>query len=405
VRPSFKAILAFVLVVFAAEAADKKRSEIRVELPLGPGHMLSVRGSGGGLSWGDSRAATETSPGVWTLALDLEHPIELKLVLDGSHWMAGSNVTLAPGQTLTLVEPEFDVDSHGRIESRMVGDRLIHVYLPPGYQRGAGPRYPVIYMQDGDKLFGQGSSGWHAQDTADQMILQGRLPPSVIVGIPPWSPEQRMHEYTPFQGVLNMNGDKAGGGLFDYAKYLVEQVKSEIDRSYDTLTGLLDTKIGGSSLGGEASLVIAVTYPETFGDVIGMSGSWFWGEVVRNEHGQVVRAQNADPSSDIQYQPHYSVAQYIREQLERNRKAGKPAPRVFLSVGTDEDSALHRGIEVMANQLHSIGYEFGKNLFLYVNPMGRHREQSWAWQFKIPLTWLKSRNSCRDCLLPHPHGP
>jgi hypothetical protein len=130
-----------------------------------------------------------------------------------------------------------------------------------------------------------------------------------------------------------------------------------------------------------------------------MSGTWFWGEVVRNEQGQVVRKQGVDPAKDLAYEPHFSVAQYVREQLERNKAMGKPSPRVFLSVGDQEWPVMQRSMGIMASELKKIGYEVDKNLFVYVNPLGRHSEVSWSWQLRVPLTRLL-KESCKDCLLP-----
>jgi predicted alpha/beta superfamily hydrolase len=60
--------------------------------------------------------------------------------------------------------------------------------------------YPVLYLNDGQNLFGDcpslSGSSWNAAHTAAELISSGRLPPFIIVGIDHAGAERSL-EYTP----------------------------------------------------------------------------------------------------------------------------------------------------------------------------------------------------------------
>ena len=57
---------------------------------------------------------------------------------------------------------------------------------------------------------------------------------------------------------------------------LVEELKPFIDERYRTLAGSSNTGLGGSSLGGLATLYLGFTYPEIFGKLAVLSPSVWW---------------------------------------------------------------------------------------------------------------------------------
>jgi enterochelin esterase-like enzyme len=44
------------------------------------------------------------------------------------------------------------------VPSRHVAPRHVEVWLPPGYDRAPGARYPVLYMHDGQNVFAPATS-------------------------------------------------------------------------------------------------------------------------------------------------------------------------------------------------------------------------------------------------------
>lgn len=61
--------------------------------------------------------------------------------------------------------------------------------------------YPVLYLNDGQNLFGDmptvSGDTWRVAQTAFDLITQGKLPPFVVVGLD-HSGKNRPYDYTPY---------------------------------------------------------------------------------------------------------------------------------------------------------------------------------------------------------------
>lgn len=183
------------------------------------------------------------------------------------------------------------------------GERAVTVYLPPGYAPD-GTHYPVLYMQDGQRLFDadvlhapgtrqradggrleDGSAAeesWRMGRTADAMIAAGVVEPLIIVGIAHAGP-RRIEEYTP-----TATRRLGGGGAALYLRFLIEELMPAIDSAYATATGPSRTGIGGSSLGGLVSLYAGLYRPDAFGRLAVLSPSVWWDRrvILRDLHGR-----------------------------------------------------------------------------------------------------------------------
>ena len=154
--------------------------------------------------------------------------------------------------------------------------RDILVYLPPSYSR-VDRHYPVIYMQDGQNLFDNVTSyagEWGVDETMEELGQEEGLE-AIIVGIPNTG-IHRVDEYSPFAD------RRLGGGRGDdYVRFIVENLKPQIDQEFRTLPGRKYTGIMGSSMGGLISLYAYFEFPSTFGFAGVMSPSlWFAGEAI-----------------------------------------------------------------------------------------------------------------------------
>lgn len=118
-------------------------------------------------------------------------------------------------------------------------DRDVAVWLPASYESDPARRYPVLYMNDGEQVFG---GGWRMDETAAASIQSGEIQPLIIVGIHSTG-EYRTDEYTPsFAPTIG-----AGGKADLYGRMIVEELKPMIDSEYRTLPDARHTGIGGSS--------------------------------------------------------------------------------------------------------------------------------------------------------------
>jgi enterochelin esterase-like enzyme len=81
----------------------------------------------------------------------------------------------------------FSCDTPGSVEQHELSEASrgypypYHLYLPPCYERDTDRVYPIIYLVPGR---GSGPGAWFAagvSEVADQMILEGKVPPFIIV--------------------------------------------------------------------------------------------------------------------------------------------------------------------------------------------------------------------------------
>lgn len=164
-------------------------------------------------------------------------------------------------------------DFHSNI---LGNDRDITIYLPPGYNDRDDVRYPVLYLHDGQNLFeaerafipGQ---HWRLGEAADEVIGSRAARPMIMVGIDNTG-ASRVDEYTP----TNDPARNGGGKAKDYGRMIIEELKPIIDAKFRTLNDAPNTALGGSSLGGLATLHLGLTHPDVFGQLAVLSPSVWW---------------------------------------------------------------------------------------------------------------------------------
>jgi len=244
---------------------------------------------------------------------------------------------------------------HARFRSAFLDDdRNITVYVPPGYSSTGGP-YPVLYMHDGQNLFNDDEAyvageSWRMGHTADALIDAGRVEPLLIVGIDNAGP-RRIEEYTPTAT------KRLGGGLADrYGRFLVEELKPFIDRTYATARGPSRTGLGGSSLGGLVSLYLGLHRPDVFGRLTVMSPSVWWDRrvILRDVH----------------------------------TRRPRPRPRVWVDIGTDEGRRALEDARLLVAGMRRAGWVLGDDLVYSEYPHATHRESAWAARVGPMLEYL-----------------
>ena len=168
-----------------------------------------------------------------------------------------------------------EVRRHAAFRSRFVRARDVLVWLPPGYGADRTRRYPVLYFHDGNNVLDAATSfkgvEWGADETAGRLIRAAALRPFILVAID--NTPDRMAEYTPVPDARHGGGQAAG-----YERFLLEELKPFVDRSYRTLPGPDATGLVGSSLGALVSLDLALRRPDRFGLVGCISPAAWWAE-------------------------------------------------------------------------------------------------------------------------------
>src|SRR5437773_4318453 len=183
-----------------------------------------------------------------------------------------------PKHTLT-----GNIKRHRAFRSRILGNRRdVLVYLPRGYRRFSRRRYPVLYLQDGQNVFDAATSfagvEWGVDETAERLIQKKLIEPLIIVAIANTG-DDRIHEYAPTRGLIDAKAKRkrrSRGLAHQYGEFLIDELKPYIDRHYRTKREAEFTGLGGSSLGGLATLAIGILFPEAFTRLMIMSPSIWW---------------------------------------------------------------------------------------------------------------------------------
>ena len=245
-------------------------------------------------------------------------------------------------------EPEgSQVEVHGLYSRYLPGRRIVRVYVPPGYRRAWPRRYPVLYLQDGQKLFGETGESWGLQQVLDAEIGLGRIAPLVVVGVDHGGGDgerdpARVGEYTPVR-----DGQYGGGRGANYGRMLVEEILPWVTRQFRVRKGREQTGIGGSSLGALVSLYVGLENRRVFGRIAALSPSLWWS------------------------------GEWIYRYLEGVGENATPRPRIWLDMGEREGATHVARAEKVRDRLLAAGWRMPEQLHFHRDAQGEHHE--WAW--------------------------
>ena len=129
--------------------------------------------------------------------------------------------------------------------------RRMHVYTPPGYERGGG-KYPVFYLLHGA---GDNDHSWSSVGRAgfilDNLIAAGKAKPMVVV--------------MPAGHTPRATGSVVGtSATQDFVGDFVKDVMPWIESHYRVRTDRANTAIAGLSMGGQQTLAVAIPRLERF---------------------------------------------------------------------------------------------------------------------------------------------
>ena len=258
-----------------------------------------------------------------------------------------------------------------RSESSLYPARRIDVFLPRNYDR-SDHRYPVLYLNDGDKAFFKpaiGDQSWDIANTLGALYERRLIRELIVVAM---HPVNRAREYTH----THWSGPDCCG-LESYAQCVVENIKPFIDRSYRTLPEAGTTMIVGSSHGGLAAFYVANRRPDAFGYAGALSPS-FWVGVDDAERFPLIKPLRDRALKDSK------LLEAVRETLAATLRR----PKLYLDWGLVRTGGLHnesieerataRGREMVKLLQEEYGYRVNDDFVVYEDPEGEHNEQSWA---------------------------
>lgn len=250
------------------------------------------------------------------------------------------------------------VEVHAFYSRHLPGRRTLRVYLPLGYHGASPRRYPVLYLQDGQKLFGETAQSWRLQQVLDRELNAEKIAPLLIVGIDHGGgagerDPSRLEEYTPVA-----DGQFGGGHAENYERMLIDEIMPWIARQYRVRRGREQTGIGGASLGALVSLYVGLKNPKTFGRIAALSPSLWWG-------GEW-------------------IYQFVREMKEITAQK----PRIWLDMGVREGSAHMARAEKLRDLLLFVGWKREEQLHFHQDAQGEHHESAWGGRLGEVLRYL-----------------
>ncbi|MBB5079418.1 alpha/beta hydrolase [Nonomuraea endophytica] len=234
------------------------------------------------------------------------------------------------------------------VRSRALGNsRDVFVYLPPGHDPAAGP-YPVVILQDGQHVFAAAglSPSWRVDETLDDLIGRGLLPPLVAVGVSN-AGDQRGNEYSHVAPYPRDPNGVRKGEL--YEEFLVEELLPELRERYAVTADPAATAVMGSSMGGLVSYHLAFRRPEVFGLVAALSPFLVF----------------VDPRT-------------LEETPVYRRFDARGPRRVWLDIGGMEGLIMVRPVRELAEHLLDLGYAPDDELRYLHEPSAPHHEDAWA---------------------------
>ena len=202
-------------------------------------------------------------------------------------------------------------------------DRDLTIYLPAGYTR-SGKRYDLVVLYDGDDYLGD---EWYGRNTWDNLIATGRTPPFVVV----------MVHNLPGRRLFDLVANAAFGD------FMARELAPFIRAHYHVTADARRTVIGGASAGGFGATYLGLVHPEVFGNVLSMSGAFWWSP---EHNGGICGGLCATPDGrpavanrDATTEPNWVA----RVALERPTI---PA-RFFITVGTFEFDQVGSGGNIL----------------------------------------------------------
>ncbi|MDP2303086.1 MAG: alpha/beta hydrolase-fold protein [Ignavibacteria bacterium] len=226
--------------------------------------------------------------------------------------------------------------------------RDVIIWFPPSYDESSSKRYPVLYIHDGQNIIDPATSAfgidWQVDETSDSLIKENLMNEIIVVGI--YNTAQRRSDYS--------NNDTG----YAYMRWVVNELKPLIDKTYRTKPDRENTAVAGSSMGGLISFMMLWEYSDIF-------------------------------SKAACFSPALKIDRFDFVKNVRNFNGKKKIIKIYIdNGGAGLEARLQSGIDEMIEVLSQKGYEVEKDIMFFVDKEAEHNESAWGKRIYKPLLWF-----------------
>ena len=283
-------------------------------------------------------------------------------------------------------KPSISSGSLERFEnfkSKYVDARIIDVWLPEGYSDQE--KYSVLYMHDGQMLFDAASTwnktAWEVDEVASKLMAENKTRKFIVVGV--WNNDKKRHpEYfpqKPYESLSIKQRNRINEELKtkgrvtnafqpisdNYLKFLVNEVKPFIDKTFSTKKDQQNTFVAGSSMGGLISMYAICEYPKVFGGAACLSTHW---------PGTFKVEENPIPEA---------FANYLQKNLPNPENH-----KIYFDYGDQTLDALYPALQQKIDVVMKTKGFDTTNWITKFYPGDDHSEKSWSKRLDVPLQFL-----------------
>jgi enterochelin esterase-like enzyme len=208
--------------------------------------------------WSVTVGPLDPGPAIYSFTIDgvaVPDPVNPRVKLRAR---TSASIVDVPGDGTELWNP--GAVPHGRVELVYVPSkaalpgqtREVRVYTPPGYDKDAAGKYPVLYLLHGSN---DTAAGWtdvgRANYILDTLIDRKKAVPMLVV--------------MPFGHALPFG--EPGDNTKVFEQHLLEDVMPVVEKTYRTAAGRENRAVVGLSMGGGQALQIGLSHLDLFSHV------------------------------------------------------------------------------------------------------------------------------------------
>jgi len=214
--------------------------------------------------------------------------------------------------------PKGEIEMFHLRSTILDNERRVWVYTPPGYTR-EGAAYGLLVLFDGLAYIDLVQT----PIILENLLAGDEIPPLVCVLIDSLSHEVRCRELPCYQ---------------PFVDFLAKELLPWVRYAFHVTSDPAQITIGGSSYGGLAATFAGLRAPETFGNVLSQSGSFWWKPEGAAEHEWLARQFVAAPTLPLRF--------YLDVGLYERRSTPDDGPSQVVVNRHMRDVLRARGYEV-----------------------------------------------------------